>query len=1296
MIRPFATARSEQASVEDATAIRTAVTSDGVRGHADPHAAEDTASGREHVVQFYEDDAFLLGAVTKFLAEGIPEGDALLVIATETHRHGLREQLESMGFDVGRACESGQLMFLDARETLSRFMRNGEPDRELFEREVGTVVGRLAGALSGARRLRAYGEMVDVLWKEDQRMAAIRLEELWNELQSRHPFTLLCAYAMASFYKEPAALQAVRACHTHVADHPGNGHESSSGAGFGATSLPPHYARRLAREIARREEVEHALRESLKELRLKEEALRSSEEQLRDFVENATVGLHRVASDGTILWANRAELDLLGYSETEYLGRNIAEFHADRAVIEDILTRLGRGEALNGYEARLVAKDGSIKHVLISSNVYSRDGKFIHTRCFTRDITERRKAEQALLESGRQLETVTDALPMLVSFVGADQRYRFVSAAYERWFGHPRADVVGRHLEEVLGSEAYEAVKPRVEQALSGASVTFEAELSYRDGGPRWVEASYIPQFASDGSVAGFVGLVVDITERKSLARLQAAAVERAERLLKVTSAIANAVSDTEVFEALVDHVATTVDASTVGLWLVDEHSRTAHMVRSVGYSDATKERFQAVSLDATPTIPALEAIRLQQPVWIASQGELVSRFPHLSAAVTAGRAYRIACLPMVVHGRVLGALGVTIDEERPVREDEREFLLLIASYASQAIERLRLFEAERQSRAEADAAALRLGVLSRASRAFVETNLDLQSRLDGVVAELGTTLSSCVGISLVGTDARVHMSAVHHPNPEAQEILKTLAHAHPIRLGEGVTGAVVETGKSVIIPAVEPQEMVARAAPAYRAFFERFPACAMICAPLRAGGRIIGAVTATRGAPGETYTLEDLQLFEELSERAAAAIENSRLYEETLNARSRAEQLYRFAQAVVAAGRVEQVFDAAIGAIEAALGTPRSAVLTFGSDDAMRFRAWQNLSDGYRAAVEGHSPWPPDAVAPEPVLVEDAASDPRMSAYAALFRHEGIGALAFFPLVNRGRLLGKFMVYYDRPHRFAAHELETAKAIANHLGSVITRFDAVAKLEETIRYNELFAGVLAHDLRNPLGAMMTAAQLVLMRREGENGKNDRESKPLSRILSSGQRMTTMIDQLLDFTRARSGGGIAIEPEESNLADLCAQAVGELELTHPEWKVERVVVGDPRGRWDSARLLQVISNLVANAGQHGTPDAAGISLKLDGTARDQVRFEVHNQGAIPEALLPHLFDPFRSTRHRRAQSRGLGLGSFIVREIVRAHGGSVDVTSSELAGTTFSVVLPRYSAPRARSEETNDTSRFLE
>lgn len=259
------------------------------------------------------------------------------------------------------------------------------------------------------------------------------------------------------------------------------------------------------------------------------------------------------------------------------------------------------------------------------------------------------------------------------------------------------------------------------------------------------------------------------------------------------------------------------------------------------------------------------------------------------------------------------------------------------------------------------------------------------------------------------------------------------------------------------------------------------------------------------------------------------------------------------------------------------------------------------------------------------------------------------------------------------------------ARALANHLGSVVARFSALAKLEETIRYNELFAGVLAHDLRNPLGAMMTAAQLVLMRREGEGALSDRVAKPLSRIVSSGHRMATMIEQLLDFTQIRSGGGIPIAPHETNLIDLCGQAVGELELGHPEWTIQREAVGDLRGEWDSDRLLQVLSNLVANACQHGVAGSP-VLVRLDGSAGDRVEIEVHNRGAIPASLVPNLFDPFRSTRHRRDQSRGLGLGLFIVREIVRGHGGSVDVVSNELEGTTFVVHLPRRAERRGEDE----------
>jgi signal transduction histidine kinase len=295
------------------------------------------------------------------------------------------------------------------------------------------------------------------------------------------------------------------------------------------------------------------------------------------------------------------------------------------------------------------------------------------------------------------------------------------------------------------------------------------------------------------------------------------------------------------------------------------------------------------------------------------------------------------------------------------------------------------------------------------------------------------------------------------------------------------------------------------------------------------------------------------------------------------------------------------------------------------------------------------------------------------MEAFLPLFREERIGSLAFIPLVTRGQLIGKFMIYYREPHQYSPNELELAASIASHVASVTARFAAIARLEETIRYNELFAGVLAHDLRSPLGAIMTAAQIVSMRQEGQG---DGSTKPISRILSSGQRMARMIGQLLDVTRARAGGGIQVEPSEMNLANLCTQAIGELQLAFPSWTIKREITGELDGTWDPDRLSQIVSNLVSNAGQHGRPEGS-ITVRLDGRAPDTVTLEVHNDGSIPASIMPSLFDPFRGTRKARDSSRGLGLGLFIVKEIAEAHGGTVQVASSAAEGTTFVVRLPR-------------------
>ncbi len=152
-----------------------------------------------------------------------------------------------------------------------------------------------------------------------------------------------------------------------------------------------------------------------------EQQLKQRIAELEDFLDNGAIGLHWVGPDGTIIWANQADYEPLGYTKEEYIGHNITEFHADKETIADILKRLSAFETLHSYEARLRCKDGTYKYVLITSNVRQEDGKFIHTRCFTRDITERKELEQRkedfISMASHELNTPLTSMKLLVQTI---------------------------------------------------------------------------------------------------------------------------------------------------------------------------------------------------------------------------------------------------------------------------------------------------------------------------------------------------------------------------------------------------------------------------------------------------------------------------------------------------------------------------------------------------------------------------------------------------------------------------------------------------------------------------------------------------------------------------------------------------------------------------------------------------------------------------------------------------------------------------------------------------------------
>ena len=225
----------------------------------------------------------------------------------------------------------------------------------------------------------------------------------------------------------------------------------------------------------------------------------------------------------------------------------------------------------------------------------------------------------------------------------------------------------------------------------------------------------------------------------------------------------------------------------------------------------------------------------------------------------------------------------------------------------------------------------------------------------------------------------------------------------------------------------------------------------------------------------------------------------------------------------------------------------------------------------------------------------------------------------------------------------------------------------------EALRLNEMYMAVLSHDLRTPLTAILTAA-MVLQR----DPASDRVQAMATQVQNSGRRMSGMIEDLLDVARVRQAGGMPLQRTPVLLSDVVERAVQELQESAPGCPVKVSMQGDLLGQWDGERLMQVASNLLGNAVHHGLANQT-VSVQMDGSMPDIVVLQIANAGTIPETLMAQLFNPFRERSPKPGRNQGLGLGLYIVQQIVLAHGGSIEVESRD-GKTCFRVQLPRAAA----------------
>lgn len=366
-------------------------------------------------------------------------------------------------------------------------------------------------------------------------------------------------------------------------------------------------------------------------------------------------------------------------------------------------------------------------------------------------------------------------------------------------------------------------------------------------------------------------------------------------------------------------------------------------------------------------------------------------------------------------------------------------------------------------------------------------------------------------------------------------------------------------------------------------------------------------------------------------------------------------------------------------------------------SGERLRWLAGRGLPDVVRERLET---LPLDS--PFPLTVAVASGQPvlmsSLSEIAAAFPNiahsmppERFQALVALPLRIDGRSIGGLAFSFAEPRELDAAEHEYLLTIADHFAVAldrVARFErervareaaerARRELEQTDQDRERLLGMIGHDLRSPLSAITAAADLL---RAGPCPH--RHERIGERIAGSAARMGRMIAQLLDFTRARLGGGIPIHRVATDLSALCRRVLDEIQMGHPGALIEASIGAPVRGHWDPDRLADVLSNLLGNAIDHGAPDAPVVLALADLGEHALVR--VRNHGAtIPAAERSSIFDPFHRGRgnHQHAGKRaGLGLGLYIVQQIVAAHGGTVAVDSQD-GVTTFTVMLPVAPAP---------------
>jgi signal transduction histidine kinase len=497
----------------------------------------------------------------------------------------------------------------------------------------------------------------------------------------------------------------------------------------------------------------------------------------------------------------------------------------------------------------------------------------------------------------------------------------------------------------------------------------------------------------------------------------------------------------------------------------------------------------------------------------------------------------------------------------------------------------------------------------------------DERELLDALARLAVPTLADLCVVDVVG-DAAPRRAVVVHHNPAQQKHAESLLNEEAILACRTEAKSAALSGHSWMRAELNLSECPA----SLRKVLQQLDALSALAVPLRVSSRTFAVVSfITTTASGRTYDDDDLAMAEHLVGQVSTLIENQRLHELI---RARDEKMR--------------------------LALEKSNVRMFEVDRDLK-KTW--LTEPMQSTSND---------APELRLAIEAAQ--RES----------------FRTGERTRIEGNTCLAGDGRDWVLTHTpvLGPDGQVVRIIGTAVDVTEerrVQRQLSEALEFRDQVLGILGHDLRNPLSAILGVLGLAKL----DGPLPPKAGEHIAQVEHAARRMLEMIGTLLDFSEARFAHTLPISLADVELREVGATVVEELRSAQPHRAIELVARGDTSGQWDRSRLAQVASNLLGNALTHGDPLAV-VRLSIEDRG-DAVELAVHNRGpVISEELRATLFQPFRRGTPERRGVRGLGLGLFIARQVVVAHGGTIDVRSSADEGTTFTARLPRHSqAPSA-------------